>query len=99
RRNSADNIRLDHNVGRSANHQEMLDVVAPHQNKPAPIVDAGVIDHRKSRLPAARTGAEPTTAEPSHGPPNCADHAEYDEKRHEKAPARRQFRPAPAPKP
>jgi hypothetical protein len=52
-----------------------------------------VIDHPEARLPAARTGAKPTATEPAHDPPNRADHAEYDQKRHEKAHGERHFRP------
>jgi hypothetical protein len=71
----------------------MFDVIAPHQNKPAAIVDTGVINHRETRLSAARTDAETTAAEPAHGPPDRADHAEYDQKRHEKAHGERHLRP------
>jgi hypothetical protein len=39
-------IGFDDHVGRSADHQQMLDIVAAHQNEAAASVDAGVIDHR-----------------------------------------------------
>ena len=52
----AHDIGFDDDVGRAADHQQMFDIVAPDQNEPAAAVDAGVIDHGKPRLAAARAG-------------------------------------------
>jgi hypothetical protein len=40
----AHNILLDHDVGRAANDQQMLDVVATDQHQPAPAVDCGRVN-------------------------------------------------------
>ena len=66
----AHDIGFDDDVGRPADHQQMLDIVAPDQDEPAAAVDAGIIDDGKPRLAAARiaaaepagcrTGATPT---------------------------------------
>ena len=53
RRHRADDIRLHHDVGWAADHQEMFDIVAPHQHQPAAAVDGRGIDHREARHPAA----------------------------------------------
>src|SRR5262249_37818030 len=93
RRSGADDIWLDHDVARAADHQQMLDIVAADQNEPAAAIDAGIIDHGKPWLSPARAGAESTATEPSHRPGDCSDQAEHDEKGHEKAHGERHFRP------
>ena len=90
----AHDIGFDDDVGRAADHQQMLDIVAPHQNEPAAAVDAGVIDHGKPRLAAARAGAaEPAGAEPAHRPGGDADEPEHDQKGEEEANGERHLRP------
>ncbi len=72
----------------------MLDIVAPHQNEPAAAVDAGIIDHGKPRLAAARTGAaEPAGAEAAHRPGGDADEPEHDQEGEEEANGERHLRP------
>jgi hypothetical protein len=52
-RKGAHNIWFDDEVGRSANHQKMFDVVAADQDQPAPSVNGGCVDYSESRLPSA----------------------------------------------
>src|SRR5262249_52759298 len=56
RRDCPNNVGLDDDVARTSDHQQVLDIVAPHQNEPAAAVDARVIDHRESRLPPRGRG-------------------------------------------
>ena len=46
-------VALDHDVGRAADQDQMLDVVAPHQHQPAMAVDGGGVHDRKPRLAVA----------------------------------------------
>ena len=46
----ANNIRLHHNVSRSANHEQMLDVVTADQEQPAPAVNSGRVDNGEPGL-------------------------------------------------
>ena len=60
----AHNILLDHDVGRAANDQQMLDVVAADQHQPAPAVDCGrVNDGQPGLSPACGCDAEIRAAE------------------------------------
>lgn len=56
-------ILLDHDVGRAADQDEMLDIIAAHQDEPAPVVHGCGIHHRKPRHAVASAGNERTTAE------------------------------------
>jgi hypothetical protein len=65
---SADNFALDENVVRSADHDQMFDIVAADQNQAAAGVDRKSVEHAKTRLtrtagicegkPAARETAQ-----------------------------------------
>jgi hypothetical protein len=60
----AHDIRLHHDISRSANHEQMLDVVATDQEQPAPAINSGCIDYGKSRLAPTRSrGSEIRGAE------------------------------------
>jgi hypothetical protein len=77
RADRAHDVLLDHDVGRAADDEEMLHVVAADQHEaPAPIDRRG-IDDREPRLATAGRGiAEPLAAEPAHEP---GDHPDQDE--------------------
>ena len=60
---------LDDDVGRPADQQQVLDVVAAHQHQPAVAVDGGGIHHRQPGLavaPAGHEGAEGQAADDAH---------------------------------
>ncbi len=60
----AHDIGLDDDVGGTANHQEMLDIVTPDQHQAAPAIDRGGIDHGKPGHPAALgVGTEPAAGD------------------------------------
>jgi hypothetical protein len=52
---AAHNILLDHNIGRPANDQQMLDIVATDQDQPPPGVNRGRVDHSKPGLAPTRS--------------------------------------------
>jgi hypothetical protein len=49
----ADDLRLDDDVIRAADHHQMLDIVAPHQDELALPIQAERIDQAKARLAGA----------------------------------------------
>jgi hypothetical protein len=60
----AHDIRLHHDVSRSANHEQMLDIVAADQEQPASAINGGGIDHSESGLAPTRSrGSEIRGAE------------------------------------
>jgi hypothetical protein len=68
-RRGANDVRFHHDIGRPANHQEMLDVVAPDQDQTATAVDGGGIDHCQARQPSAiRAGADTVVGESANQP-------------------------------
>ena len=44
-RDGADDILFHHDVAWAADHQQMLDIVAPHQHEAAASIDRGGVDH------------------------------------------------------
>src|SRR5262249_52371636 len=82
-RNGAHDILFDDHVGRSANEDEMLDVVAANQDEAAASVDRSRIDHGQARLtPAAGRGAAaPRAAEPAIREGGKRDEAKNDDER------------------
>jgi hypothetical protein len=75
--NSADDVRLDDDVGRAADHQQMLDIVAPDQHEAAAPIHSGGIDHGKARHPSALgAGTEAFAGESVHQPQHDADQGE-----------------------
>jgi hypothetical protein len=50
---SAHDIGLDNEIGRPAYHDQVLDVVAPHEQKTPPAVDGGGLNHAKPGLSIA----------------------------------------------
>jgi hypothetical protein len=86
-------VRFDHDVGRAADHDEVLDVVAADEDKPAAAIHGGRIDHREPRLASTRGGgAQPVGAETADQIRGTADEAEHDDEREEKAHGERHFR-------
>jgi hypothetical protein len=79
-RGRAHDVGLDHHVGRAANHQQMLDVVAADDDELAPSVDRRGIDHRKPRLAVARAGLKTRDAEPADQPGGRTDQPKHDDK-------------------
>jgi hypothetical protein len=74
----AHDVGLHHHVGRPADHQEMLDVVAADDDELPAAVDVGGIDHRKARLAAAGGGVDAGRAEAPHQPGGGADQHQHD---------------------
>ena len=69
RRRGADDIGFHHDVGRPADHQQMLDIVAPHQHQAPAAIDGGGVDHGQPRHPSAiGVGAEAVAGESAHQP-------------------------------
>jgi hypothetical protein len=72
---------LDHDVGRTPYHQEMLYIVTTDQNEPAAPVNRCRIDDRKPRLAPAGSGiGQPLAAEPAHEPQGQRQEAEHHNK-------------------
>jgi hypothetical protein len=66
-------------VGRAANHDEMLDIVSSHQHQATAAVHGRGIDDRKARHPAAiGVGAEAVAGESAHQPRGDADQGQND---------------------
>jgi hypothetical protein len=81
----AHDIGLHDDVGRAADHQEMLDVVAAHQHEPSAPVHGGGVDHRQTGHPAAiGVGAQPVAGESANQPGGDADQRQYRHKGEEK---------------
>jgi hypothetical protein len=67
-----DDIGFHYDVSRPADHHQVLDIVAAHENEPPSPSDARVIDHCEPRLrPARRAG------EAAHRPYSSADQSEH----------------------
>ena len=63
-RHGANDVLLDDDVARAADHQQMLDVVAADQEQPAPAINRGCIDHGEPGLAPTRSrGSEIRCAE------------------------------------
>jgi hypothetical protein len=84
-RHTPDDIGLDHDVGRPADHQEMFNVIPAHEHKPAAAIHRGGINHGKSRHASAiRTGADAAPAESANQPGSSSDQRENDDEGDEK---------------
>ena len=80
----AHDIGFDDNVGRTADHQQMFDVVASDQHEPPSSVDRGGIDDSQTRHPPALgVGAEPVGGESADQPGHDADQRQNRHKREE----------------
>lgn len=53
-RRVADDVLLNHDICRTADKDQMLDIVPAHQQKPAAIVDRGTVHKSDARLAPAR---------------------------------------------
>jgi len=85
RRRRADDIGLDDDIGGTADHQQMLDIVAADQHQPPAAVNGGSIDHRQARHPATIwVGADPVAGESADQPCHNADQRQHRHKREEK---------------
>ena len=81
----AHDIGFDHDIGRAADHNQMLDVVAAYQHQPAAAVNGGGIDHRQSRHPATiGVGAKAIGGESANQPGGQADQRQDGHKCEEK---------------
>ena len=78
RSGGAHDVLLDHDVGRSADDEEVLHIVAADENQPAAVVDRRLVDHGKPRLAAARCRtAQPPAAEPAQQPERQREQAQH----------------------
>jgi hypothetical protein len=57
-----DDLRFDHHVVEAADHDEMLDIVAPNQNQLPLTVEAEGVDQAQSRLPRPSPAWQPQAA-------------------------------------
>ena len=74
----AHDVLFDHDVGRSADDEEMLHIVAADEHEAAAVVDRRLIDHGKPRLAAARRRtAQPSAAEPAQQPEREREQAQH----------------------
>ena len=70
----AHDIGFHDDIGRAADHQQMLDIVAPHQHQPAAAIHGGGVDHGQPRHPPAiGVGAEAVGGESANQPGGDAD--------------------------
>jgi hypothetical protein len=53
-RGGADDVGLDHDIGRTADHQKMLDIVPADEDQPPPAIDRGCINDGEAGLASAR---------------------------------------------
>ena len=70
---------LDHDVGRTADQKQMLDIVAPHQHQTAMAVDGGRVHDRQPRLAVAAAGDEGAESQAADQPDDHQDDDEHDE--------------------
>jgi hypothetical protein len=87
-RSAAHDRGLDDEVGRAADEDQMLDIVAPDEDQLAPAVDRERIDERQPRHAPARGTGEADAAEALDQPVEKADQDKnrderYDELRHD----------------
>jgi hypothetical protein len=74
----ADDIRLDDDVGRPTDHQEMLDIVPSHQHQAPPTIHGRGIDHRQAgHAPAIGTGPKAIVGESANQPGGGADQRQH----------------------
>jgi hypothetical protein len=84
-RHASDDIGFDHHVGWSADHQEMFDVIAAHEHKPAAAIHRGSINHGKPRHPPAiRVSAHTASTESANQPGSGSDQRKNDDEGDEK---------------
>jgi hypothetical protein len=70
----AHDIGLDHDVGRTADHEQVFDIVTAHQHQPAAAIHRGSVDHGQPRHPApVGIGTQPVPRESPHQPGGKAD--------------------------
>src|SRR5205085_7044384 len=82
----AHDVLLDHEVARTTNHQQMLDIIAPDQHEAAPSVDGRRIDHGETGLAAAlRGGADARGAETANEPEGQSNEGKHDDERNNEA--------------
>jgi hypothetical protein len=73
----ADDIRFDDDVGWSADHQQVFDIVSPHQHEATATVDGCGIDHGEPRHPSTiGVRAETVIGKPSNEPGRKHDQAQ-----------------------
>ena len=76
---------FDHDIGRTTDHDQMLDVIAPYQHQPAAAIHGGGIDHGQARHPAAIcVGAKAIGGESANQPGGDADQRQHRHKCEEK---------------
>jgi hypothetical protein len=92
RRYRAHNVRLDNEVSGSADHQKMLDIVAPDEDQPPTSVNRCRVNHGQPRLSTPRGVSEPVCAETPHQPCGDADQRQHNQKGDEKSGGQRHFR-------
>ena len=77
-RSRAHDVLFDHDVGRSADDEEMLHIVAADEHEAAAVVDRRLIDHGKPRLATTRRRtAQPSAAEPAQQPEREREQAQH----------------------
>jgi len=97
RRYGADDIGLDDDVGRAADHQQMFDIVAPYQHQTAPAIHRSGVNHRQSGHPSAiRVGAEPISGESADQPGGGADQGQNGHEREKEGQCLHTWSPEPA---
>ena len=79
RSRGAVDVRLDHDIDRTANQQQMFHIVAPDQHQTPAAVDAGIIDHRETRLPSPRAAQGGAAQPPHRHTPAYTEHREHDD--------------------
>ena len=57
------NIGFNDHVGPTTDHNEMLNIVAPHEHQASPVIDGGSISYGQSCVFAAPTGGHARTRE------------------------------------
>jgi hypothetical protein len=78
-------IGLDDDIGGTADHQKMFDIVAPYQHETAATVHGGGIDDRQTRHSSTLgVGAKPVGGESADQPGHDADQRQDHHKREEK---------------
>jgi hypothetical protein len=91
----ADDVGFYDDIGGAADHQQMLDIVAPDQHQPPAAVHGGGVDHGQTRHPAAiGAGAKAISGESAHQPSGDTDQRQNGHKRKEKCQCRHVLSPA-----
>jgi hypothetical protein len=82
----ANDIRLDHDVGRSSDHEQMLDIVPAHQHQAPPSIHGCGVNHGQSgHPPTIGVGTKAVIGESAYQPRGKDNQGQHGHKRKDKS--------------